>query len=56
MPASAAEQTKNKQKKFKLIKDTNIWADSKRSNFSDFLVFASNIATIHDYKALLLCA
>ena len=30
MPASAAKETKNKQKKFKLIKETKICADSKR--------------------------
>ena len=54
MRASAAKLTKTKEKKFKRIKETRICADSKRYNFSDFPVFASNIATIQDYKALLL--
>ena len=46
MPALAANKRKTNKKKVKLINETKIWADSKPKNFSDFLVFASKIATI----------
>ena len=50
------QQNKPITKKNQTNQKTKICADSKQYNFSAFLVFASKIATIQDYKALLLCA